>query len=146
MFRVWITRLLLVHFRLMVRGAAQEVRIEDCTSVEPGMMVPWEDTLRLMPPLLELMDMFNIVCRRSTSQAIDSDLLKGPYLLHRLHLLSYTHWAFGVFSDQLFQSVPVMHLVSVDHRVKYLTSMTAGPGAWPLVALVAYGIEAIGLC
>ena len=55
----------------------QEVRIEDCTSVEAEMEVGWENTMRLMPPLLELMDMFNIVCRRSVSCSADTDLLKG---------------------------------------------------------------------
>ncbi len=58
-------------------AAIQEVRIEDCTSFEADMAVGWEDTMRLMPPLLELMDMFNIVCRRSTSCGADTDLLKG---------------------------------------------------------------------
>jgi hypothetical protein len=57
---------------------AQEVRIEDCTSVEAGLEAPWEDTMRLMPPPLELMDMFNIVCRRCNSNGVDTDLLKGP--------------------------------------------------------------------
>lgn len=65
----------------MWTNSRQEVRIEDCTSVVAGMEMPWEDSMRLMPPLLELMDMFNIVCRRSTSHAIDTDLLKGLSLL-----------------------------------------------------------------
>lgn len=64
---------------------AQELRIEDCTSEEAGLELPWEETMRLMPPLLELMDMFNIVCRRCKSNLVDTDLLKGPPLIPSAH-------------------------------------------------------------
>lgn len=58
-------------------GRVQELRMEDCSSdaVEPAM--PWEDAMRAMPPLLELVDMFNIVARRCRARSHDADLLKG---------------------------------------------------------------------
>jgi hypothetical protein len=43
--------------------------------------------MRMMPPLLELMDMFNIVCRRCKSNAIDADLLKGMLVTLRRTVL-----------------------------------------------------------
>lgn len=56
----------------------QELRIEDCTS-EAGADAgaPWDDTMRLMPPLLELADMFNIILRRCANSRADSDLVRG---------------------------------------------------------------------
>ncbi len=39
--------------------------------------LPWEEAMRAMPPLLELVDMFNIVSRRCRARACDADLLKG---------------------------------------------------------------------
>ncbi|CAL8470968.1 g10510 [Coccomyxa elongata] len=72
--------------RLLSLPSLDEVRIEDCTSFEADMAVGWEDTMRLMPPLLELMDMFNIVCRRSTSCGADTDLLKAAARLQRMLL------------------------------------------------------------
>ncbi|BDA45432.1 probable leucine-rich repeat protein soc-2 [Coccomyxa sp. Obi] len=72
--------------RLLSIPSLDEVRIEDCTSEEAEMAVAWEDTMRLMPPLLELMDMFNIVCRRSVSSGADTDLLKAAARLQRMLL------------------------------------------------------------
>ena len=58
----------------------QEVRIEDCTSDSSAEPAPWEDTMRLMPPLLELADMFNIILRRCRNSRADSDLVRGAPL------------------------------------------------------------------
>ena len=55
----------------------QELRIEDCTSNGSAELAPWEDTMRLMPPLLELADMFNIILRRCRNSRADSDLVRG---------------------------------------------------------------------
>ena len=55
----------------------QELRIEDCTSDSSAEPAPWEDTMRLMPPLLELADMFNIILRRCRNSRADSDLVRG---------------------------------------------------------------------
>ena len=55
----------------------KEVRIEDCTSDSTGEPAPWEDTMRLMPPLLELADMFNVILRRCRNSRADSDLVRG---------------------------------------------------------------------
>lgn len=59
----------------------QELRIEDCTSDSSAEPAPWEDTMRLMPPLLELADMFNIILRRCRNSRADSDLVRGMRLL-----------------------------------------------------------------
>ena len=42
----------------------QEVRLEDCSSQARLVEVPWEETMRMMPPLLELMDMVHFPYRR----------------------------------------------------------------------------------
>lgn len=55
----------------------KELRIEDCTSDSGGEPAPWEDTMRLMPPLLELADMFNVILRRCRNSRADSDLVRG---------------------------------------------------------------------
>lgn len=67
----------------------QEVRIEDCTSDSSAEPAPWEDTMRLMPPLLELADMFNIILRRCRNSRADSDLVRGTPLQQLLlsHLM-----------------------------------------------------------
>ena len=36
--------------------------------------------MRLMPPLLELADMFNIILRRCQNSRADSDLVRGVHL------------------------------------------------------------------
>ena len=56
---------------------AQELRIEDCTSGAGAEPAPWEDTMRVMPPLLELADMFNLILRRCRASRADSDLVRG---------------------------------------------------------------------
>ncbi len=58
----------------------QELRIEDCTSDSAAEPPPWEDMMRLMPPLLELADMFNIILRRCKNTRADSDLVRGKPL------------------------------------------------------------------
>lgn len=58
----------------------QELRIEDCTSDSAAEPPPWEDMMRLMPPLLELADMFNIILRRCKNTRADSDLVRGEPL------------------------------------------------------------------
>ena len=77
--------------RLGCVGSAQELRMEDCSSeaVEPAL--PWEDAMRAMPPLLELVDMFNIVARRCRARAHDADLLKGAHTCVRAGLLLLAH-------------------------------------------------------
>jgi hypothetical protein len=57
--------------------SVKELRIEDCTSDSGGGLAPWEDTMRLMPPLLELTDMFNVILRRCQNSRADSDLVRG---------------------------------------------------------------------
>ncbi len=66
--------------RSTVGVATQELRIEDCTSDSSAEPAPWEDTMRLMPPLLELADMFNIILRRCRNSRADSDLVRGAPL------------------------------------------------------------------
>ena len=55
----------------------QELRIEDCTSDGGAEHAPWEDAMRVMPPLLELADMFNLILRRCRASRADSDLVRG---------------------------------------------------------------------
>ena len=55
----------------------QELRIEDCTSDAGAERAPWEDAMRVMPPLLELADMFNLILRRCRASRADSDLVRG---------------------------------------------------------------------
>ena len=69
----------------------QEVRIEDCTSDSSAEPAPWEDTMRLMPPLLELADMFNIILRRCRNSRADSDLVRGAPPQHFLKLFLMLH-------------------------------------------------------
>jgi hypothetical protein len=98
----------------------QELRLEDCTSQESGPEPPWEETMRLMPPLLELMDMFNIVCRRCKSNILDADLLKGrpPHRTslpahHALHTLCAQHG--------------IACMLNFEHRTLHL-GMSSGAG------------------
>ena len=65
----------------------QGLRIEDCTSDSGAEPAPWEDTMRVMPPLLELADMFNLILRRCRSSRADSDLVRGGQVCARLKTL-----------------------------------------------------------
>ncbi|CAK0782533.1 hypothetical protein CVIRNUC_005751 [Coccomyxa viridis] len=62
----------------------RELRIEDCTSDAGAEPAPWGDTMRVMPPLLELADMFNLILRRCRSSRADSDLVRAGSRLQRM--------------------------------------------------------------
>ena len=100
----------------------QEVRLEDCSSQARSVEVPWEATMRMMPPLLELMDMVRLV----TYAHLQAHLLmiSSAHQIHReigLHRCQGSMVSIWFFSLTCYPGWPIVRYTVLMSRSKQAT-------------------------